>query len=190
MNGKTLALGALTTTLLLSGCVTDTRVAGPARPRTVVAAPPPPPPPVVVASPAVYAPEPNDVYLSAALDSDVVYVNGSTYVWYVGRDGRRHRHWYGHGDLRSQVMHRRSQLRLVSAHRDGHPPMQAMHMAPPRARVVTQPQRRPQDHAQFQTHALPRAPQRNEPRHQHPQPQRQQARASQPNHHGDADRHH
>jgi hypothetical protein len=129
LNGKTLALSALATTLLLSGCISDRHVAsGPVRANAVVAAPPPPP--VVVAEP-VYVPEPHDAYISVALDSDIVFVGGNTYIWYVGHDGRRYRHFYGHGDMRAEVMHRRANLRLVMAHHDGHLPMQKPPMAAP-----------------------------------------------------------
>jgi hypothetical protein len=128
LNGKTLALSALATTLLLSGCISDRHVAsGPVRANAVVAAPPPPPP-VVVAEP-VYVPEPHDAYISVALDSDIVFVGGNTYIWYVGHDGRRYRHFYGHGDMRAEVMRRRANLRLVMAHHDGHLPMQKPPMA-------------------------------------------------------------
>jgi hypothetical protein len=123
LNGKTLALSALATMLLLSGCVSDNHVAAnpPVRAKVVVAAPPPPP--VVVAEP-VYVPEPHDAYISVALDSDIVFAGGNTYIWYVGHDGRRYRHFYGHGDLRAEVLHRRMNLRAVMAHHDGHLPMQ------------------------------------------------------------------
>jgi len=133
---KTLALGALMSTLLLGGCITDTRVAaGPVRANAVVVAPaPPPPPPAVIVAEPVYVPEPHDAYISVALDSDIVFVSGSTYIWYVGHDGRRYRHFYGHGDLRGEVIHRRAQLRLVMAHHGGHLPMQKVHVAAPPAR--------------------------------------------------------
>ena len=142
MNVKTLTIGALAATLTLSGCINDTRVAaGPVRANAVVAAPPPPPPAVVVAEP-VYVPEPHDAYISVALDTDVVFVGGDTYIWYVGHDGHRYRHLYGHGDLRHEVFHRRAQLRLVMAHHQGHLPMQQVHAAAPPARGA-QPARPP-----------------------------------------------
>ncbi|RQH04465.1 hypothetical protein [Paraburkholderia dinghuensis] len=135
MNGKTLALSALASTLLLSGCISDTRVAAsPARPNAVVAAPPPPPRQAVVVAEPVYVPEPHDAYISVALDSDIVFAGGNTYIWYLGHDGRRYRHFYGHGDLRGEVMHRRANLRLVMTHHDGHLPMQKVQMAPPPTR--------------------------------------------------------
>ncbi|RAR66068.1 hypothetical protein C7401_103375 [Paraburkholderia unamae] len=136
MNAKLRALPfalALFGTSLITGCVTDARVvAGPARATAVVAAPPPPP--VVVAQP-VYVPQQYDAYVSVALDRDIVYTGGSTYIWIVGSDGHRQRHYYGHGDLRGEVLHRRSELRVVMAHNEGHLPMQRVHMAEPPARV-------------------------------------------------------
>ncbi|WP_233872242.1 hypothetical protein [Paraburkholderia adhaesiva] len=135
MNRKTLALSALATTLLLSGCISDNRVtAPPVRANAVVAAPPPPPRPAVVVAEPVYVPEPHDAYISIALDSDIVFAGGNTYIWYLGHDGRRYRHFYGHGDLRGEVMHRRANLRLVMAHHEGHLPMQKVQMAPPPTR--------------------------------------------------------
>jgi hypothetical protein len=125
---------ALANALLLAGCITSAHVAtGPARATAVVAAPPPPPP-VVVAQP-VYVPQPYDAYVSVALDRDVVYAGGSTYIWVTGPDGHRQRRLYGRGDLRGEVLHRRSELRVVMAHNEGHLPMQHARMAEPPARV-------------------------------------------------------
>jgi len=134
--------GTLLGTLLVSGCVTDARVAaGPVHATAVVAAPPPP---AVIAQP-VYVPQPYDAYVSVVLDRDVVYVGGSTYIWVVGPDGHRHRHYYGRGDLRGEVLHRRGELRAVMAHNDGHLPMQRAHMAEPpeRVRMTMQPHAAP-----------------------------------------------
>jgi hypothetical protein len=154
LNDKTLALGALISTLLLSGCIADTRVAaGPVRANAVVAAPPPPPA-VVVAEP-VYVPEPHDAYISVALDTDIVFVSGNTYIWYVGQDGRRYRHFYGHGDLRGEVIHRRGQLRLVMAHHGGRLPMQKVHAAvQPPARHAVPPHQGAPAHPPAQPHEL------------------------------------
>ncbi|HEY1996683.1 hypothetical protein [Paraburkholderia sp.] len=66
-------------------------------------------------------PDPNDVYISGAANSDVVFVAGSTYIWVTGQDGRRYRHFYGHGDRRREVFRRRDNLRSVGAPRPGHP---------------------------------------------------------------------
>lgn len=62
------------------------------------------------------------MYISAAANADIVFVNGSTYIWAIGPDGQRHRHFYGHGDRRHEVFARRDNLRSVNAHRSGHPP--------------------------------------------------------------------
>lgn len=86
---------------------------------TATVAPPPPPP--VVVEPA-YVPAPNDIYIAAVVDRDVVFVDGSTYVWYLGIDGRRHRHFYARGDHRQEIFHRRDTLRVVMAHHGGHLP--------------------------------------------------------------------
>jgi hypothetical protein len=128
-------IAAIAGALDLTGCVTTTGqghaaaqpVAQPARATVVVAAPPPPPraPAVVVARPVVreeLMPEHDDVYISAALDRDVVFVGGSTYIWVTGPDGRRHRHFYGRGDRRQEVFRRRDNLHSVAAHHAGHPP--------------------------------------------------------------------
>ena len=133
-------LGTLAGTLLIGGCISSPSVAtAPARPTTVVAAPPPPPSPVVVAQP-VYVPQPYDAYVSVVLDRDVVYAGGNTYIWITGADGHRQRRYYGRGDLRGEVLHRRAELRVVMAHNEGHLPMQ--HPRVPesqRVRVTMQP---------------------------------------------------
>lgn len=118
----------------LAGCVNSTppRVVAqpapqPARPVVVVAAPPAQPaPPVVVVRPAVQeqvVSEPNDIYVAAALDSDIVFAGGNTYIWITGPDGHRHRHLYGHGDRRQEIFRRRDNLHSVMAHRGAPPPM-------------------------------------------------------------------
>ncbi|WP_091996647.1 hypothetical protein [Paraburkholderia lycopersici] len=167
MNAKTRALPfafALLGTLLVAGCVTNARVAaGPVRATTVVAAPPPP---VVIAQPA-YVPQPYDAYVSVALDRDVVYAGGSTYIWITGPDGHRHRHYYGRGDLRGEVRHRRAELHVVMAHNEGHLPMQRARMAEPaRVRVAMQPHGAPPHgyrppHEAHEAHRAPPAPGRN-----------------------------
>jgi hypothetical protein len=147
LNATTRALPfafALTGTLLIAGCISSPQVATrPAGPTVVVAAPPPPPP-VVVAQP-VYVPQPYDAYVSVALDRDVVFVGGSTYIWITGPDGHRQRRYYGRGDLRGEVLHRRAELRVVMAHNEGHLPMQHPHMEAPheRVRVTMQPHAAP-----------------------------------------------
>ncbi|WP_241018703.1 hypothetical protein [Paraburkholderia sp. Tr-20389] len=120
----------------LAGCVTSEQqiAAAPARPRPAVVAvqaPPPPPPAVVVRAPApapqpVYVAAPSDVYIAGVVDRDVVFVGGSTYLWVVGPDGKRHRHFYAHGDRRAEVFRRREHLRVEMARHGAHPPVHAM----------------------------------------------------------------
>ncbi|TCG04285.1 hypothetical protein BZM27_42050 [Paraburkholderia steynii] len=123
----------------LAGCVTSEQQisAAPARPRpqpavVAVQAPPPPPPAIVLREPAqpVYVSAPSDVYIAGVIDRDVVFVGGSTYLWVVGPDGKRHRHFYARGDRRAEVFRRREHLRVEMAHRGGHPPVHAA--MPPR----------------------------------------------------------
>lgn len=80
---------------------------------------------LVIARPVVVeqvVPEPNDVYISAAANSDVVFVGGSTYIWVTGPDGQRHRHFFGRGDRRREVFRRRENLRSVTTQRPAQPP--------------------------------------------------------------------
>jgi hypothetical protein len=63
------------------------------------------------------------VYISAALDTDIVFAGGSTYIWVVGSDGHRHRHLYGRGDRRQEIFRRRDNLHSMNAHRGEPPPM-------------------------------------------------------------------
>lgn len=114
----------------LAGCTTGgprpvaaRPVAHPERPTVVVAAAPARRP-LVVARPVateVILPEPNDVYISTAANSDVVFIGGNTYIWVTASDGRRHCHFYGHGDRRQEVFRRRENLRSVMTRRAGHP---------------------------------------------------------------------
>jgi hypothetical protein len=128
----TVSIAGAATALLFSGCVTTAHrqvTSSPApqsAPATAVATAPPAlhRPPVV--RPVVteeVLPEANDVYVSGAVNNDVVFVGGSTYIWVIGPDGQRHRHFYGHGDRRREVLRRRDNLRSVTAHRAGHPSM-------------------------------------------------------------------
>jgi hypothetical protein len=127
------SFAALAAFAALAGCVTSEQQisAAPARPRPAVVAvqAPPPPPAVVVHAPApqpVYVSAPSDVYIAGVVDRDVVFVGGSTYLWVVGADGKRHRHFYARGDRRAEVFRRREHLRVEMAHRHGHPPVHAM----------------------------------------------------------------
>ncbi len=120
----------ITTALYLSGCTTTGQTQIAARPvshasqsAAVVTAPPSRA--VVTARPVVVEeviPETNDVYISAASNSDIVFVGGSTYIWAKGPDGRRHRHFYSLGDRRREVFRRRDNLRSVVGHRPERPP--------------------------------------------------------------------
>ena len=134
------SLAAFAAFAALSGCVTSEQQisAAPTRPRPqpAVVAVQPPPPAVVVRTPApppappVYVSAPSDVYIAGVVDRDVVFVGGSTYLWVVGPDGKRHRHFYARGDRRAEVFRRRENLRAEMAHRGGRPPVHAM--VPPR----------------------------------------------------------
>ncbi|CAG4918029.1 hypothetical protein [Paraburkholderia gardini] len=132
MNDSRLACAVVAFSITLAGCVTTPRgarvVVQPApQPvsATVVVAPQPLRPAVVVTQPVVretYAPAQYDVYIAAATDRDVMYVNGSTYIGFTGSDGRRHRQFYAHGDHRRDVYRRRAHLHEVMAHHNGHLP--------------------------------------------------------------------
>lgn len=126
------SIAGITTAFCLSGCVTTSPrpvavqpAPQPARGSVVVSNPPASRPPVAVRPVVVeqVLPEPNDVYISAAANSDVVFVGGDTYIWVTGPDGRRQRHFYAHGDRRLEVFHRRANLRSVAPPRPGHPAM-------------------------------------------------------------------
>jgi hypothetical protein len=112
--------GALAGALVLAGCVAPVGVVEmyPSRPAMVV----PPPPLVVAPAPApyvpVYSPEAYDRYLAVAIDSDIEFIAGDTFIWFVGSDGLRQRHFYAHGDHRHELFGRRETLR-ADAHRHG-----------------------------------------------------------------------
>ncbi len=123
--GRTILVAGISTMLFLCGCSATTEsqsgsrpIAGP-QPAVTVATTPSVPryaaPPKLIVTEAI-APEANDVYISAATNCDVVFLGGSTYVWATGPDGRRHRHFYGHGDRRQEVFHRRENLRSIVVH--------------------------------------------------------------------------
>jgi hypothetical protein len=122
-----LALGGV---IAITGCADNAHVVV-AQPRPVatvaVAAPP-----VAVAPPMapVYEPAPYDAYISVATNGDIVFFGGNTYIWYVGHDRLRHRQFYGHGDLRAEIFHRREALKVVMAQNHGqlpHGPVAASH---------------------------------------------------------------
>jgi hypothetical protein len=113
---------------VLAGCATNEQgqlVVDPNKVNEVIVSaltppPPPPPPPVVVEE--AYEPVPTDAYVAIVADRDVVIVGGDTYVWVVGPDGHRQRHFYAHGDHRADVFRRREELHRVMANHGGHLP--------------------------------------------------------------------
>lgn len=106
---------------LLTGCVSGpppvTVVTPPARPVVAAIAAP-----MVIAPAPAYVPGPYDPYISVALDSDIVYIGGSTYVWTTDAGGHRVRHLMGLGDMRAELMHRRAELHQVMREHGGHLP--------------------------------------------------------------------
>lgn len=127
------AMTALAALTALAGCVTSERQISTASvtPRPAVVAVQAPPPVVVVPAPApvrqpVYVSAPGDVYIAGVMDRDVVFVGGDTYLWVAGPDGRRHRHFYAHGDRRAEVFRRREHLRAEMARRGGYAPNHAV----------------------------------------------------------------
>jgi hypothetical protein len=110
------------------------------------------PPPVLVAAPVVvapvieegYVPAPGDAYIVGVLDSNIVFIGGDTYIWVIGPAGVRRRQFYGHGDRRMEISHRRAQLHVVMAHNNGHLPVHAIAgarpgMSSPRLDAVNRP---------------------------------------------------
>ncbi|MBB3004195.1 hypothetical protein FHX57_006574 [Paraburkholderia tropica] len=128
---------------LLAGCVTNPQgqlVVDPNVGAAIQSVLAPPPAPVVVED--YYAPMPYDASIAVVADSDVVFIGGSTYIWIIGPDGRRHRQFYAHGDHRADVFHRRDELHNVMAHHEGHLPDHATgnpHMAAGAAHTGAQP---------------------------------------------------
>lgn len=125
------SMAGVTTALCLFGCVTtgqthvNVRSTTPPQRAAAVVTVPSAPHTVVAVRPVFVeevVPETNDMYISAAANADVVFVDGSTYIWAKGPDGQRHRHFYGHGDRRHEVFARRENLRSVIVHRPGRPP--------------------------------------------------------------------
>jgi hypothetical protein len=132
MNMKRLAtqLAGIACVATLAGCATNDQgnlVVDPNKVNAIIAGaltPPPPPPPVIVEE--AYVPGPNDVYIAAVEERDVVIVGGDTFIWYVGPDGHRHRRFYAHGDHRHDVFARRDELHRVMANHEGHLPDHAI----------------------------------------------------------------
>jgi hypothetical protein len=121
-----ISLASIAFATFLTGCATNEQgqlVVDPNKVNEVLAgvlSPPPPPPPEVVEE--TYQPMPNDNYVSTAVDGDVVFFGGNTYIWVVGPDGVRRRNFYAHGDHRKDVFHRRDELHKVMVNHAGHLP--------------------------------------------------------------------
>jgi hypothetical protein len=146
-----MSVAGITAALCLSGCatsgqrpVTSQPSPLPARSTVVAVSTPTASRPPSVARPIMVeqvVPAPNDAYIVAAARSDIVFVGGSTYIWVTGPDGRRHRHFYGHGDRRIEVYRRRENLRSVAPPRLGHPtPHYAAHEEGHAGRAAHRPQ--------------------------------------------------
>jgi hypothetical protein len=124
-----ISLASVAFATFLAGCATNEQgqlVVDPNKVNEILvgALSPPPPPPVVVEE--AYQPMPNDLYISTIVDRDVVFFGGDTYIWVVGPDGVRHRHFYAHGDHREDVFHRRNELHKVIVNHGGHLPDHAI----------------------------------------------------------------
>jgi hypothetical protein len=126
------SLTAIACATIFAGCATNEQgqlVVDPNKVNEVIASvltPPPPPPPEPVVVEEAYEPMPTDIYVSTAVDRDVVFMNGDTFIWVVGPDGVRHRHFYAHGDHRADVFHRRDELHRVMMNHGGHLPDHAI----------------------------------------------------------------
>jgi hypothetical protein len=73
-----------------------------------------------------YAPAANDQAVANAQPADVVVQNGNTYLMAPDASGHRRPVFYGHGDMRAQVMTRHAQLQQVIAHNGGALPNHAI----------------------------------------------------------------
>jgi hypothetical protein len=73
-----------------------------------------------------YAPAANDQAVASAQPSDVVVQNGDTYVMATDASGHRRRVFYGHGDMRAQVVTRHALLQQVIVHNGGALPSHAI----------------------------------------------------------------
>lgn len=119
-------IAALACSASFSGCVTNdqgTVVIDPRVSSAIIAdLTAPANPPVVQAVPVyeeAYVPGPYDRYIVGVSDENVVVINGSTYIWVTGPDGKRSRHFYAHGDRREDVFHRRDNLHTVMTEHGG-----------------------------------------------------------------------
>ena len=153
-----LSLASIACATFLAGCATNEQgqlVVDPNKVNEVLTGalipPPPPPPPVVVEE--AYQPMPNDIYISTVVDSDVVIFGGDTYIWVIGPDGVRHRHFYAHGDHRQDVFHRRDDLHRVMVNHGGHLPDHPIAAHGPMGRPMPGPA--PTAHAGVQAKVIP-----------------------------------
>jgi hypothetical protein len=69
-----------------------------------------------------YVATPLDAFIVNAAPADVVFINGDTYIWAVDEHGHRYRRFYGHGDRRADLNHRRDELHRVMERNGGHLP--------------------------------------------------------------------
>jgi hypothetical protein len=69
-----------------------------------------------------YVATPLDPVIVNAAPADVVFLNGDTYIWAVDEHGHRYRRFYGHGDRRTDLLHRREELHHVMERNGGHLP--------------------------------------------------------------------
>jgi hypothetical protein len=165
-----ISLTSIACATFFAGCATNEQgqlVVDPNKVNAVLAGvllpPPPPPPPVVVEE--VYQPMPNDIYISNVVDGDIVFFGGSTYIWVVGPDGVRHRHFYAHGDHRQDIFRRRDELHKVMMNHGGHLPDHAIAAHGPAGRpgepshpgAVAQNRAMPAAHAAIQGRSAPAA---------------------------------
>jgi hypothetical protein len=85
-----------------------------------------------------YTPEASDKYVRNVGDQDIQVVNGDTFVMVPDANGKRHRVFYGHGDLHADVMARHAQLQRVIAHNGGNLPNHPVKSSSSAAHVTAQ----------------------------------------------------
>jgi hypothetical protein len=74
---------------------------------------------------AAYVPNPFDAYLVGIVPTDVVFLNGSTYVWTTDSNGNRTQQLYAQGDHRQELLNRSAQVRRTAAQNGGQLPSAA-----------------------------------------------------------------
>jgi hypothetical protein len=92
-----------------------------------------------------YTPEASDKYVRNVSVQDIQVVNGDTYVMVPDANGKRHRVFYGHGDLHADVMARHAQLQRVIAHNGGNLPNHPVKSSGTAAHAMAQNGRLPSD---------------------------------------------